>query len=295
MLGFKKLNQYESKRMAKSKNYRLTKLSNEGYYYHEHDVAEQKTFDSFVLDQRTKKDVSQHDGYDGLFRNKVKSQYYECVRIFVYRCVLGQSSTQSVVLNIITATFQELYDLDEMYRKKTSWMRTLKHDQLQINQEYWNDTNSENKYPSSVPFYEAIDMIGELEKHNEIHCSPDKGINLILEAIKLVNEIAMRNFENKKKSQGVEKSKVVPLGTDDLFPIVVYCIIQSRLENPHVSIRFIELVLPEENTTKGQAAFSLSILKAAVQYIVNAAPEEFGFDSDIDRSNKSGTVSSVQK
>jgi len=227
-----------------------------------------------------------------------KSQYYDCVRIFVYHCVLRQSATQTIISNIISINFQDLHGLDDTYRQKVLWMRTLKYDQLQINKEYWlapnyNSHEKSHSHDSSAPLTEeknkkqkewtrekgpfapAINMMGELENHNEIYKSPDKGINLILETIKLVNDMAMIYYETNKKSEGKEKPELVPLGNDDLFPIVVYCVIQSRLEHPHEHIRFIELILPEENITMGKAAFSLSVMKAAVQYIVDAAPEEF--------------------
>ncbi|ETO19346.1 hypothetical protein RFI_17884, partial [Reticulomyxa filosa] len=329
---------FEQIKKAKSKTHHHfgKQQTNETNYYHEHNPNEQKTFDHFILDQRTKEgrittrwlkwivekqdEVSleslcdfmvklSHTFIDSYQLSKFYfvyflSQYYECVRIFVYRCVLGQGSTQTMVSNILASQFQDLSGLDETYRRKTFWMRTLKHDKLQINKEYWLEpavdighhnllTVSSDSTPKrhsqlpfqageSVPFAEAINIIGELEKQDDIHASPDIGINLILEAVKLVNDVAMRYFENNKRSQGIEKPKLVPLGNDDLFPLVVYCVIQSRLENPHVCIRFIELILPEENTTMGQAAFSLSLLKAAVQYIINAAPEEFGLDADVD-------------
>ena len=72
------------------------------------------------------------------------------------------------------------------------------------------------------------------------------------------------------------------ISQDDLFPIILYCIMQSKLETPHKLIYFIEHILPKEKTTMGQSAFALSALKAAVEYISQAKPQTFGMDAEIE-------------
>ena len=72
------------------------------------------------------------------------------------------------------------------------------------------------------------------------------------------------------------------MSQDALFPIVVYCVMHSRLETPHRVIDWLERMLPAQMTTMGQPAFALSAFKAAVEHISCAQPAMFGLDAEIE-------------
>ncbi|ETN99787.1 hypothetical protein RFI_37679 [Reticulomyxa filosa] len=179
------LNQYELHKTAKLKHHRLGTLSQENHYFHAFIQAEQITFDSFVLDQRTKEGritsrwlkltTEKQQGVtleslcdfmiklahtflnsyqlsngnpleynNSLFffffflqKKKKSSQYYKCVRIFVYRCILGQPLIQKLIADIMPVRFEELHKLDKIFQRKIIWMKSLKHDQLQIEKDFW--------------------------------------------------------------------------------------------------------------------------------------------------------------
>ena len=112
---------------------------------------------------------------------------------------------------------------------------------------------------------------------------PQEGLNTLLSATKCIYKTAMKYYyqhypekKNDKNDDGAYISQ------DDLFPIILYCVMQSKLETPHRLIYFIEHILPKEKTTMGQSAFALSALKAAVEYISQAKPETFGMDKEIE-------------
>ena len=528
-------------------------LKNEENFFYPYKREEQIQFDSFILDQRTKegrivnkwlqyikkkeKQVSIQDIAD--FEKKLShtflhtydltfNKYFECVRIFVYRCVLRRKMVRKIVENVLENNSSEMQTRDQMFQKKTFWMRSLKYDKLGINQAYWcdptqynanalnlimdagannNNSSGNNNDPKSqrqhrrmatnesdlldlgaqksvsdigtgiyesgddddddeldgnqqqpitrkrtsligyvagsgVPYADAINLIGQLEPSNspaalraamekarqkemesakgtnhatndllkdedvlidsddisKVFAMPDEGLQILLNAVKCIHETAMKYFRlnkqmsdltnergnsdsvslsvsksksknrkssgdktvnlmdsmdalidnignkdkdhsksksrskskshNESKHDGNEKEdsmKDQPLisrvktekqyiGSDDLFPIVVYCVIQSKLETPHKFIEFVEAILPSEKTKMGQAAFSLSVLKgllrkykhihyflafysfvlfvlfvcflllntAAVEYIIQRKPTDFGLDAEIE-------------
>ena len=112
---------------------------------------------------------------------------------------------------------------------------------------------------------------------------PQEGLQTLLAATKSIYDTAMEyyytHFPEKKNDS---KDLGAYISQDDLFPIILYCVMQSKVETPHKLIHFIEHILPKEKTTMGAGAFALSALKAAVEYISQAKPESFGMDAEIE-------------
>jgi len=66
------------------------------------------------------------------------------------------------------------------------------------------------------------------------------GLYTLLNAIKLIHNTAAKYY-----CMNYSDSNAQPcIGSDDLFPIVVYCVIQSNLQTPHCYITFTEDILP---------------------------------------------------
>ena len=112
---------------------------------------------------------------------------------------------------------------------------------------------------------------------------PQQGLETLLRATKCVYETAMEyyNVHHPERSEDADDEAAF-ISQDDLFPIILYCVIQSKLETPHRFIHFVEHILPKNKTTMGQGAFALSALKAAAQYISNTKPTTFGLDDGIE-------------
>ena len=112
---------------------------------------------------------------------------------------------------------------------------------------------------------------------------PQEGLQTLLYATESIYKTAMeyyyRHYPEKKDDVNDEGAFI---SQDDLFPIILYCVMQSKLETPHRLIHFIEHILPKEKTTMGKSAFALSALKAAVEYISQAKPTTFGLDAEIE-------------
>jgi len=112
---------------------------------------------------------------------------------------------------------------------------------------------------------------------------PQEALQTLLAATKSIYDTAMEyyyyNYPDKKDD---ENDLGAFISQDDLFPIILYCVMQSKMETPHKLIHFMEHILPKDKTTMGQGAFALSALKAAVEYISQAKPQTFGMDAEIE-------------
>jgi len=153
-----------------------------------------------------------------------------------------------------------------------------------------------------IPFAHSINLMGQLEldyhviqkyknktnpdsKHKDIipFVLPQEALQTLLSATKSIYKTAMQYYyKHNPEKKGDANDEAQFISQDDLFPIILYCVMQSKLETPHKLIYFIEHILPKEKTTMGQSAFALSALKAAVEYISNAKPTTFGMDAEIE-------------
>merc|ERR1712087_1007296 len=112
---------------------------------------------------------------------------------------------------------------------------------------------------------------------------PQQGLQVMVQATKTIYATAMNHYNlNHPDAEDDEEDVGKFISQDDLFPIILFCVIQSKLEHPHRLIDFVEHVLPTQKTTMGQGAFALSCLKSAVQYITHADPTTFGLDAEIE-------------
>ena len=180
------LAKYESRRMASNKHYVLSRnLSAEEDFFAPFDRGEQEEFDSMVLDQRTKEgrivarwllfvrkkreEVTLEDLADFMqklaftFLNSyalATRQYFECVRILIYRSILRLRAIKQLVFGLLATApmmesnpappssgneamhserrnMQQMATLDRIYQKKVMWMRALNAEHLGIRSEYW--------------------------------------------------------------------------------------------------------------------------------------------------------------
>eukprot|EP00486_Rosalina_sp_Unknown_P006559 CAMPEP_0201569974 /NCGR_PEP_ID=MMETSP0190_2-20130828/11972_1 /ASSEMBLY_ACC=CAM_ASM_000263 /TAXON_ID=37353 /ORGANISM="Rosalina sp." /LENGTH=272 /DNA_ID=CAMNT_0047992967 /DNA_START=1368 /DNA_END=2186 /DNA_ORIENTATION=+ len=112
---------------------------------------------------------------------------------------------------------------------------------------------------------------------------PQEGLQTLLSATECIYATAMEYYYKQFPEAKDDKDDIGAfISQDDLFPIILYCVMQSKLETPHRLIHFIEHILPKDKTTMGKSAFALSALKAAVEYISQAKPETFGLDAEIE-------------
>lgn len=112
---------------------------------------------------------------------------------------------------------------------------------------------------------------------------PQQGLKTLLKSTKCIYETAMEYYYIHHPEHGEDTGdKAASISQNDMFPIILYCVVQSKLETPHRFIHFVEHILPKNKTTMGQGAFALSCLKSAVQYIAEAKPATFGLDDGIE-------------
>jgi len=68
---------------------------------------------------------------------------------------------------------------------------------------------------------------------------------------------------------------------DTLFPIVVYCIVQSGIDKWHKWFIMMEKFFNPNVLSFGQTGFCFSLIKAAIAYIMQQKPSNFSLDDDI--------------
>lgn len=214
------LAKYEARRMANDRHFVLDRnLSADEEFFPPFDRGEQILFDSMVLDQRTKEgritarwllfvrkkreEFTFEDLADFMqklshtFLNSyelTKEQYFECVRIFVYRSILRLRAIKQLIFGLLSTAprmdsniqtkkmlserhnMEEMATLDRIFQKKVLWMRVLNAEHLGIRSEYWmhNETvKSDNndglktekvlRAGNDIPFAESINLLGQLE------------------------------------------------------------------------------------------------------------------------------------
>ena len=187
--------------------------------------------------------------------------------------------------------------MDSTYLEKAKWMRALNETQLGICAHHW------LKSATRVPFANGIQLIGQLQTHltqkrsrirkrKRFKMKKDKSVTLISpsvalqtlsQAIECMYATAVEYYYDRfPDKRGDVEDEGELISQDELFPIVVYCVMHSKLETPYRLIGWIESMLPPQMTTMGQPAFALSAFKAAVEHISCARPGMFGLDAEIE-------------
>eukprot|EP00483_Globobulimina_turgida_P012588 UN12611 len=94
----------------------------------------------------------------------------------------------------------------------------------------------------------------ELSEYNNIlpFILPQTGLQTLLSATKSIYNNAIKYYYiHYPEKVDDENDDGVFVSQDDLFPIILYCVIQSQLETPHRLIHFIEHILPRDKATMG--------------------------------------------
>lgn len=84
----------------------------------------------------------------------------------------------------------------------------------------------------------------------------------------------------------------VIVSADNIFPLIVWCVVHSDVRSLHSLIGHMERFLPIQQKQFGEAGMCLSLLEAAVTHVVQATPEQYGQAHAIEV--RDGTISTKE-
>eukprot|EP00483_Globobulimina_turgida_P000459 UN00459 len=126
--------------------------------------------------------------------------------------------------------------------------------------------NAEMQNEERIAYYKPISKLKDLS-HIIV---PQDSIVLVIDTIHDIQKCATR-YSKLKQTDGSE----VVLSGDSLFPIVVYCLIQSNVDYWNRWLFMMKKFYTEKILSFGQTGFCFSLINAAVTYISQQKPSNF--------------------
>ena len=220
--------------------------------------------------------------------------FWDCTNLMIGRSIFPKFHN---VIRYVISKDVECVELDNKYKKQLVWMSTLDQKKIGIEDEFQYyyvkkikslkpklfkpknkiqsntiiDIESENE--SKIAYYKAINRLRGLPNISV----PQDSIVLVIDTIHDIQKCATKYSKLKQKKQD---TKVIISG-DSLFPIVVYCLIQSNVEYWNQWIFMMKKFYTQKILSFGQTGFCFSLINAAVQYILDQKPSNFGLDDDL--------------
>jgi len=267
---------------------RGTDADNKFHWHPSHIEGTQLNFNCLVLDQRYSPGVLLHRWYSKIEKqDKVEpqlitgfidylskylighynldSKYYQTIILFLERLIFPRivaSDKKPLFRSQMTDAEKKQ---DEVFREKAAWLRTLSQDKLGINPKFCkkdiDESNLEKYDRADLPFGPCIEaLVGEARVQ-----VPTDILYSILQAILKINVCAQSYCSNKDEM----------IGADDLFPMVVYVVVHSKVPDINARLGFLERYLKFEHAHRGEAAMCRSLLQAAVAYITSCDKTDF--------------------
>jgi len=174
----------------------------------------------------------------------------------------------------------------KIFYKKSCWLRMQTQEAIGIPGKFTKkdiDENDLQQYEKSeVPFGPAIKALTEARVF-----VPSDILHSILQSIRHINSCAIKN-------SGLPGNEAV-VGADDLFPMVVYVVVQSQLKDINARLGFLERYVKYEVKYFGEAAICLSLIQAAVAFISIQKPSEFGLPDEIEDEIQANLTKEAQQ
>jgi len=260
------------------------------FHWHPHDLqapqqqSAQVLFNSFILDQRHSPGILIHKWYSTIEKDTsvspqsiiefieylsahlagfhmLERRHNQIISLFLERLIFPRIL---ICKEIPLYTFQiqpEDLERDKKFIENCAWMCNLTQDKLGMNPMFQKRDDDGEK-----PFQLAIDAISEIKKK-----VPTDILFSILDTVRKINQCA--------QDYAIGDARVT---ADDLFPMVVYVVINSDLDDLNQRLGFLERYIKEEVKFFGEPAICLTLLQAAVAYICERSPEDFKLTSSLE-------------
>lgn len=206
--------------------------------------------------------------------------------LYISRLIYPRITGRDRVPIMISLRTQRELEHDEQFAKKCLWMRSLSQGEVGVPELFQKEMTEEQRFqfnarskilldPNAAeskkakiravyPFASAILALNQARKH----CVPGDLLHCFLEAIRKIH----------KGCHEYSKDSKVNVTADDLFPIIVWVVIHSGLEDINMRLGHMERCLPEHIKHRGEGGICLSLVEAAVAYICRMNPEQFKKD-----------------
>lgn len=199
------------------------------------------------------------------------SKYFATIVLFLDRLIFPRIKSNNKKPLFRAQQTEQESKADHIFFKKSCWLRLLTQEQIGINPDFCKkeiDENDLSKYDKlDVPFGPAIQNLVEARVF-----VPTDIFYSILQSIRCINSCAQAHCY---------KENAV-ICADDLFPMVVYVVVHSRLSDINTRLGLLERYIKHEIKYFGEAAICLSLLQAAVAYISGRTPSEFDLPNEIE-------------
>ncbi len=163
------------------------------------------------------------------------------------------------IFQTIQSKFEAPLANDEIYSKRLKWMRRLTMDDIGIPEKFQPPPNSVAKpYPRAIASF------------MDVHSTwvPQDNMVALIDAVNKIQKCGLAYCE--KGGKGKEE-----ITGDDLFPIVVWCVVNSRVKTWHAWIYRMEKFYHKNILSFGQSGFCFSLLRACVAFVMQQTPEKF--------------------
>lgn len=264
----------------------IARHSSKEHEFHWHPTDLQKSdqqiaqvlFNSFILDQRHSPGILIHRWYSTIEKDAEVSpqsitdfieylvahlagfhmldrKYNSVVSLFLERLIFPRIIINKELPLYTHQITSEDTEKDSKFAQNCNWMSKLSQTQLDVNPNFQKrEDDSEEK-----PFQIAIDAIRNIRKK-----VPTDVLFSILDCVRKINQCA--------QDYATEDARVT---ADDLFPMVVFVVANSDLDDINQRLGFLERYVKEKVKIFGEPAICLTLLQAAVAYICERSPADF--------------------
>eukprot|EP01084_Bolivina_argentea_P266687 452429_1 len=225
--------------------------------------------------------------------------FLDCTNLMIGRSIFPKFD--KVIKYVICKDINSV-EMDDKYRKQLIWMCTMTQQKVGIDNEFcyyyvkkikslkqtmlkpkkierkstiFIDEQSENE--EKIAYYKPIQRLKELQNI----CVPQDSIVLVIDTVHDIQKCAMKYNKMKNGKLSLKKKKQVVISGDSLFPIVVYCLIQSNVDYWNRWIFMMKKFYTQKILSFGQTGFCFSLINAAVKYIMDQKPSNFGLDDEL--------------
>ena len=201
--------------------------------------------------------------------NKIyKNEYWDATHLMISRNIFPKF--KSLIINIVNKDETSKQN-DIIYNKRLKWLYKLNQKQLLIDPDFILKNPNNNVIPYGKP-------INRLQSINA-YIVPQDSLVCLIDTIHDIQTIAIEYY---KLNNNNNNDNTPVVAGDILFPIVVYVIIKTNINNWHSYIHMIQQFYNKKILTFGQTGFCFSLLSASIQYIMQQKPSNFGLKNSIE-------------
>jgi len=220
--------------------------------------------------------------------------FWDCTNLMIGRSIFPKFGG---CIKYIVSKHADSVELDAKYRRQLTWMAALNQKQIGIEPEFtyhytskikalkpklslikpkekrkqaiFNEMDNDEK----IAYFAPINRLRQLPGISV----PQDSIVLVIDTIHDIQKCATK-YSRLNQQQSADG---VVISGDSLFPIVVYCLIQSDVDEWNRWIFMMRAFYAEKILSFGQTGFCFSLVNAAVTYILDCCPSNFGLDDDL--------------